>query len=155
MITTDGSEIARAATPHAVQLASMSSDATVIAVSVIDTVAQILAQTTPSGWGFNGGRIAVESAEAAVAAERAQAETVLAALKVGLEAAGVKSVRTSILEGHPGTAIVDAATAEHVDVIVMATHGRSGLGRAVLGSVADHVVGHAGCPVLLVRPVQR
>lgn len=152
LLTTDGSEVARAATPHALHLASIAPDSTIIAVSVIDTVAQILAQATPSGWGFDGGRIAVESAEAAVAAERAQAETTLTALKVELEAAGAKSVRTAVIEGHAGTAIVDTAAAEHADVIVMATHGRGGLGRAVLGSVADHVVRHAACPVLLVRP---
>ena len=73
MLTTDGSEIARAATPHAMQLASMTPDASVLRVTVVDTVAQLLAQTTPSGWGFDGGRIAIESAEAAVAAERADA----------------------------------------------------------------------------------
>lgn len=152
LLTTDGSEIARAATPHALQLASMLPDATVVAVTVIDTVAQLLAQATPSGWGYDGGRIAVESAEAAVAAERTAAEGTLAALKLELEAGGAKQVRTAIIEGHAGTAIVDAATAERADIIVMATHGRGGLGRAFLGSVADHVVRHAPCPVLLVRP---
>ncbi|MCC6236658.1 MAG: universal stress protein [Dehalococcoidia bacterium] len=152
LLTNDGSEIARAATPHAVQLASMVPDATIVCVTVIDTVAQLLAQATPSGWGYDGGRIAVESAEAAVAAERADADATLTTLKASLEAQGVKNVRTAIIEGHAGTAIVDAATAEHADIVVMATHGRGGLGRAVLGSVADHVVRHAPCPVLLVRP---
>lgn len=154
MLTTDGSEIASAGTPHAIHLASMAPDASIVCVSVIDTVAQLLAQTTPSGWGYDGGRIAVESAEAAVAAERADAERILGALKTELEAAGVKSVRTAVVEGHAGMAIVDAAAAERADVVVMATHGRGGLGRAVLGSVADYVVRHAKCPVLLVRPTQ-
>lgn len=152
LLTNDGSEIAQAATPHAVHLASMAPDASVVCVTVIDTVAQLLAQATPSGWGYDGGRIAVESAEAAVAAERADATANLATLKANLEAQGVKNVRTAIIEGHAGTAIVDAARAEHADIVVMATHGRGGLGRAVLGSVADHVVRHAPCPVLLVRP---
>ncbi len=154
MLTTDGSDIARAATPHAVTLASMAPEATVVCVSVIDTVAQLLAQATPSGWGYDGGRIAVESAEAAVAAERADAERILGALKTELEGAGVKSVRTTIVEGHAGMAIVAAAGAERADLVVMATHGRGGIGRAVLGSVADYVVRHATCPVLLVRPPQ-
>lgn len=152
LLTTDGSEIAKAATPHALNLASMSGESTIVVVSVIDTVAQILAQATPSGWGYGGGTIAIESAEAAVAAEREQAEATLAAVKSELEAAGVATVRTNVIEGHAATAIVDAASAERADVIVMATHGRGGLGRAVLGSVADHVVRHASCPVLLVRP---
>lgn len=152
LLTTDGSELARAAIPHALQLAAMTPDATVVAVTVIDTVAQLLAQATPSGWGYDGGRIAVESAEAAVAAEREAATATLAALRTELEGAGVKSVRTAIVEGHAGTAIVDAAKAERADIVVMATHGRGGLGRALLGSVADHVVRHTACPVLLVRP---
>ncbi len=152
LLTNDGSEIARAATPHALHLASMAPEATIVCVTVIDTVAQLLAQATPSGWGYDGGRIAVESAEAAVAAERAEAESALAALKAEFESKGVRSVRTAILEGHAGTAIVDAAAAEQADVVVMATHGRGGIGRALLGSVADHVVRHAPCPVLLVRP---
>lgn len=151
LLTTDGSELAQAAVPHALHLASTAGEATIVGVTVIDTVAQILAQASPSGWGYYGGGIAVESAEAAVAAEREEAEGTLAALTAQLEAAGV-TVRTCVIEGHPGTAIVDAAAREHADVIVMATHGRGGLGRAVLGSVADHVVRHAPCPVLLVRP---
>ena len=121
-----------------------------MAVSVIDTVAPILAQASPSGWRYGGGGIATDAAEAAVAAARAQAEATLSTLMSELEAAGAHSVRSSIIEGHAGAAIVDAA--EDADVIVMATCGRSGLGRAVLGSVADDVVRHAACPVLLVRP---
>jgi nucleotide-binding universal stress UspA family protein len=154
LLTTDGSEIAQAAVPHAAQLAGLTAGATIVAVSVIDTVGQILAQASPSGWGYYGGGIAVEVAEEAVAAQRAEAESTLAGLKSQLEAGGAASVRTCIVEGHPGTAIVDAAASEHADIIVMATHGRGGLGRALLGSVADHVVRHAACPVLLVRPPQ-
>jgi nucleotide-binding universal stress UspA family protein len=152
LLTTDGSEVARSATAHALNLASMAPDSTIVVASVIDTVAQILAQATPSGWGFGGGSLAVESAEAAVAAEREQAEATLATLKAELEAGGAPAVRTCVIEGHAATAIVDVAAEEQADIIVMATHGRGGLGRAVLGSVADHVVRHATCPVLLVRP---
>jgi nucleotide-binding universal stress UspA family protein len=51
----------------------------------------------------------------------------------------------------PDQAIVDAATVNEVDLIVMATHGRGGLGRLLLGSVAERVVRRAPAPVLLVR----
>src|SRR3954447_4582204 len=60
-----------------------------------------------------------------------------------------------IWTGEPATSIVDAATAESADLIVIGSHGRSGLGRAVLGSVSDHVVRHATCPVMVVRPGTR
>lgn len=52
----------------------------------------------------------------------------------------------------PGDAIVDFAQKQEAAMIVMATHGRSGLQRALYGSVAMDVVRHAACPVLVVRP---
>ena len=54
-------------------------------------------------------------------------------------------------EGPPDEAIVERARALNVSLILMTTHGRSGLGRVVFGSTADAVVRHAACPVLLVR----
>ena len=50
----------------------------------------------------------------------------------------------------PVAAILDAAQLHRADLIVMSTHGRSGLGRMVYGSVADQVLRHAEVPVLLV-----
>ena len=52
-------------------------------------------------------------------------------------------------------AIIEVAQTEGADLIVMATHGRSGLGRAILGSVAEAVVHHSKVPVLLVRSGQK
>ena len=69
-----------------------------------------------------------------------------------LQAAGITRTETMILQGLPGSAIVEAADESDCDVIVMATHGRSGLRRTVLGSVADYVVRNVSVPVLLVRP---
>ena len=57
-----------------------------------------------------------------------------------------------IWEGAPGPAIVDAARSEAADLVVVGSHGRGRVGRLVLGSVSDHVVRHAPCPVLIVRP---
>ena len=60
---------------------------------------------------------------------------------------------TRIVEGPPGPTIVEEVHENSCDLIVMATHGRSGIRRAVLGSVADYVVGNAtDVQVLLVRP---
>jgi nucleotide-binding universal stress UspA family protein len=56
-----------------------------------------------------------------------------------------------VWEGEPGPAIVEAAEAERVDMIVVGTRGRNRVERAVLGSVSDHVIRHAHCPVLIVR----
>ena len=54
--------------------------------------------------------------------------------------------------GSPSLKIVETAEAEHVDLIVMATHGRTGLSHLMVGSVAERVVRTAPCPVLTIRP---
>jgi len=56
--------------------------------------------------------------------------------------------------GDAGEAIVDAAEAESADLIVVGTHERGAVGRLFLGSVSDHVVRHARCPVMVVRPTR-
>ena len=53
--------------------------------------------------------------------------------------------------GDPVTAILEVASAAGCDLIVMGTHGRSGMGRLVMGSVAEHVSRAARCPVLTVK----
>jgi len=61
------------------------------------------------------------------------------------------NARSAVLFGHPYGEILDYATRERIDLIVMGTHGRGALGRAVLGSVAERIVRTAPCPVLTVR----
>jgi nucleotide-binding universal stress UspA family protein len=53
--------------------------------------------------------------------------------------------------GEPGESIVSAAEAEDVDLVVVGTHGRGTIGRLLLGSVSEHVVRNAPCPVLVIR----
>jgi nucleotide-binding universal stress UspA family protein len=65
-------------------------------------------------------------------------------------AAGV-SYETVVKHGNPYTEIIDLATAQHADMIVMSTHGRTGPQRLVIGSVAEKVVRTAPCPVFTVR----
>jgi universal stress protein A len=60
-------------------------------------------------------------------------------------------VRGLLLEGSPYEAIVRAARSRGADLIVMGTHGRGGLAKLFLGSVAERVVATARCPVLTVR----
>lgn len=56
--------------------------------------------------------------------------------------------------GHPVELILNVVTRENIDLIVMGTHGRTGLAHAVLGSVAERVVRLASCPVLTVKGEQ-
>lgn len=61
------------------------------------------------------------------------------------------SVEYLLIQGKPAAEIVRAAKDNHCDVIVMGTHGRTGLKRALMGSVAEHVVREAPCPVLTLK----
>jgi nucleotide-binding universal stress UspA family protein len=66
--------------------------------------------------------------------------------------ASSRPVETVLVEGDPAKQIVRMATEKQCDLIVIGTHGRSGLGHLVLGSVAEKVVQRANCPVLTVGP---
>jgi nucleotide-binding universal stress UspA family protein len=87
----------------------------------------------------------------------AQIETILAEFAKSLstakreaESAGALSVLTQQLQGIASTQIVDFARTGNYDLIVVGTHGRKGLQRALIGSVAEKVVRTAPCPVLVV-----
>lgn len=58
---------------------------------------------------------------------------------------------TEVISGASAATIVDYAAAESMDLIVMGTHGRTGFAHMLMGSVAEHVVRTAPCPVLTVR----
>ncbi len=70
----------------------------------------------------------------------------------GRLAEGGLEVEAQVWDGDAGPAIVEAAEKLRADIIVMSTHGRTGLGRALYGSVADQVLRTASVPVLLVPP---
>jgi nucleotide-binding universal stress UspA family protein len=73
---------------------------------------------------------------------RAEAERIVLAPRVSVE----KAI------GEPASEIVSYATDSGVDLLVLGTHGRTGLEHALMGSVAERVVRRAHCPVLTVRP---
>ena len=75
----------------------------------------------------------------------------LAEVREQLTSRGVASIEERVLQGPPADAIVDIATSGENSLVAMTTHGRSGVGRIVLGSVAERVVRQSGGPVLLVR----
>ena len=59
-------------------------------------------------------------------------------------------VREVVVAGQPYNAIIDCAADEHADLVVMSSHGRSGLSRMLIGSVTDRLLRAAKCPVLVV-----
>jgi nucleotide-binding universal stress UspA family protein len=80
-----------------------------------------------------------------------QANASLDALRREVEPQLERRVHTKTLLGTPYAGIVEEAGASHHDLIVMATHGHTGLKHLLLGSVAERVVQLAPCPVLTVR----
>ena len=64
---------------------------------------------------------------------------------------GASRVRTLLLDGVPHERIASAARSRRADLVVIGTHGRTGLAKLFLGSVASRVVSSATCPVLTVR----
>jgi universal stress protein A len=86
------------------------------------------------------------------ASVKKQEEDALAAVKREAEGLGVDRVQAKLLHGVPWDAIARESRTGAYDVVVMGTHGRSGIKHVLLGSVAERVARHAGCPVLLVRP---
>jgi nucleotide-binding universal stress UspA family protein len=78
----------------------------------------------------------------------------LAKISQNLKEDGIaaKSIKSIVLIGKPAETIVDYATKNAVDLIVMSTHGRSGLTRWAIGSVAEKVISTSTSPVLIVRP---
>jgi nucleotide-binding universal stress UspA family protein len=80
-----------------------------------------------------------------------EAEQYLDAVRARLTARGFRNVDTSVWYGPPASAIVEAARVANADLVVMTTHGRSGLGRLILGSVAEAVLRGTSTPILLLR----
>jgi nucleotide-binding universal stress UspA family protein len=81
-----------------------------------------------------------------------EAEGYLAAVKAKLEKQGLGKVEANVWYGPAATAIIEAAQMYKPDLIVMSTHGRSGLGRLIFGSVAESVLRGTTIPILLIRP---
>jgi universal stress protein A len=84
------------------------------------------------------------------ASSRAYAQKQMDGLVAKAKRAGVR-VKTLLVTGVPHERIVQAARSQKADLVVMGTHGRTGLQRFFLGSVAERVVASAGCPVMTVR----
>jgi nucleotide-binding universal stress UspA family protein len=83
-------------------------------------------------------------------AMREHGERMLSEQVVAMRAAGIDA-DWRLAEGSVADKVVELAVQEEADLIVIATHGRSGFKRFFLGSVADRVVHHATCPVLTIK----
>ncbi len=82
----------------------------------------------------------------------AEAEKYLGDLQAKLHGRGIRNVETHVWYGPPAASIVEAVGVYKADLIVMSTHGRSGVGRLIFGSVAESVLRGTATPIFLRRP---
>lgn len=136
LLATDLTTASREATERAIDLAARL-DARLLIVNVLEKR-----------------RVAGGGSHDRVDQARSEREAHLVHVVRDARAAGV-TAEFLVWEGDPGSSIAAAAEAEAADLVVVGTRGRSGAERMLLGSVSDHVVRHAACPVLVVRPSGR
>ena len=133
LVPLDGSELAEVALPYAGELAGrLGSEVTLIHVC----------ESTEEQY-HNMHQIYIQ--------KMAEATKQLTKKYIEKSDAASITVKSELLNGHPAEQILDFAEKERIDLIVIATQGRSGIQRWVLGSVADKVVNAAKQPVLLIR----
>jgi nucleotide-binding universal stress UspA family protein len=135
LLATDLADASASATDEAFNLAG-SLGARLLVVSVID----------PGSLKLPGGRF-----RARVDQVRERREQLAQALVARGREDGI-DVSFLVWTGDPGDVIVEAAVAEHADMVLVGSHGRGPVGRLLLGSVSEFVVRNAPCPVLVVRP---
>jgi nucleotide-binding universal stress UspA family protein len=145
LVALDGSELSRAAIPRAVEAASGNQTAIAL-LEVIPTRDGLRRTLAGSAFEFTGGdpEAIDELAASAHFRKRQEALDHLAQAEAELRDHGATSVTTHVAEGLPGNEIVDAAHRLNCQAVVMGTRGHSGLGREVVGSVAEYVLRHAG-----------
>lgn len=132
LVAADGSEFSKMALDQAISLGG-TCNSSIYVVGVID--------------------LFPEQLEVAPSLEEKLAKEVrehLDEAKAKVDAANIPCETIVHISGQPHEAIIQEAKDKDVDLIVMGTHGRTGLKRVLMGSVAQKVIGHAPCPVLVV-----
>ena len=141
LVPLDGSEVAEAVLPHVERLAK-DNDAEIVLLRVAVNPAFEFALSDPA------------IAAKVVSDLEEESKQYMSAMEARLKGQGFK-VTSDIVEGGVANAILREAEERGVDLIAMSTHGRSGVARWLIGSVADKVVRASPLPVLLVRPAAR
>jgi len=139
VVATDGSKYSVAAASEALGLAKRNGSALTI-ISVVPS--ELL---TPTDIDFT-----ITQREHIAEKEMHEAEKSAKAVKEAAQKEGV-SVRAFVLSGRPADAIIETAQEKKADLIVLGSHGRTGVERLLMGSVAERVIVLASCPVLVVK----
>jgi nucleotide-binding universal stress UspA family protein len=140
LLPTDGSDLSDKATATAVQFAKLN-QARIVAISVIQPLP--FTAVGDGGVMIDSGQFATQMQTAA----RSHIDKVAAAAN----AAGVPFEGLITMSPSPSDEIVEAAKKFNCDIILMASHGRSGLNRLLLGSETQKVLAHTTLPVMVLR----
>jgi nucleotide-binding universal stress UspA family protein len=151
LVTHDGSKLASLALPYARSIA-LACGSEIVLLHVTIALGETLAYVAT---GELAPPVAILTDEKALKAAEKVAHDSLQKIKSELEKSGVSTITMVIEQGNAGKTIVDVAKKGHCDLVIMSSHGRSGLGRALLGSTADYAIHHAPCPVMIVRSTKK
>ncbi len=141
MVPLDGSELAECVLPHIETLAQGRNVKKVTLVRVIEPLHM---------YGGVESRFSPEDRQHLEEDAAKIAKDYLDQIVKRLADSGIKA-RSEILYGHVAEKLIDYATENEVDIIVIATHGRSGVSRWVWGSVTDRLLHASGTPILMIR----
>jgi nucleotide-binding universal stress UspA family protein len=142
LVTTDGSALSARAVDQAIDLAR-AIGAQLFALKVV--------QSRPENH-WDGALLHERAAHARVEAEQAElSQAVVDAVKASAQVAGVQATALTFKSTSVADAVIEVAQKNECDLIVMASHGRRGLARVLLGSETQHVLTHSQIPVLVLR----
>ena len=142
LVPTDGSSLSKKAARNAVALAS-SLGAELVALSVVPR--------HPTAWFEGGANVATDEVARLERKWAEQGQAIAEDVQDAAEAAGVKARAVTVRSDLVAEAILAAARRHRCDLVVMASHGRKGLKRLLLGSETQHVLTHGKVPVLVLR----
>lgn len=132
LLATDGSRYSKAASERAIDFA-FQYGGQIVVVSAVDVPAELYGEAPDAVEGL------IKKAKGYVDDVKRQAE-----------ASGIK-IEAFVREGEAYKAIIDLAKEQNANIIVMGSHGRTGLKRLLMGSVTEKVIGYSSCPVLVVK----
>ena len=145
MVPLDGSELAECVLPHVETIANNFSARQVVLVRVVNPIRLPASVPATGDFGFREqDRLQLEDHR------RSNAEAYLKQVGIQLKIADTE-LSHAVVEGKVADSLADYAVNNDIDLIVMASHGRSGVSRWIMGSVAEKMVRSACVPVLMVR----
>ena len=142
LVATDGSDLSRSAVTNAIELAS---------VMRAELVALYVVPRYPVSYFEGGMTIPVEDIARAEKQWSDKGYAVVEAVQVEAKAQGVTALPLVVQSDLVAESIISAAKKHGCDLVVMASHGRKGIQRILLGSETQHVLTHCTVPVLVLR----